>query len=369
MTFSDILKSDVTNLPIVQAEIVSFRETLRDKLYAFLALINEVDNNRDQNIFPISILEFKTNVKSLIDGILSTVDIYYTGKPSLAYEKLSTTLRDSTAGSVLEKSGVVSEGSFFFRIRRKNGSIPLTKKEMFHIPFEMRGCVKSQRYSIPGLPSLYVSNCIYVAWEEMGRPDFNELQAVKLQTNQYLRFLDLTTDHYSSDDAQEISEFELMVKLLTWPLIGACSVKVKETTDTFKPEYIIPQLLLQWINTTNLHGIKYSSTHIDMNTKRHEGSFYNLVLPVRTFDLETGYCPELLEMFHITQCLPMQLRQYASINDRWGDQDSISSYVNKEITSIEIVNGKVQLYSQTAFGVLEHALGGLKFESIEDRLT
>lgn len=37
---------------------------------------------------------------------------------------------------------------------------------------------------------------------------------------------------------------EVISYLIIWPLMAACSVRVKNTTNTFKPEYIIPQLLL-----------------------------------------------------------------------------------------------------------------------------
>jgi hypothetical protein len=32
-----------------------------------------------------------------------------------------------------------------------------------------------------------------------------------------------------------------------WPLIAACSIKVKNPGANFKPEYVVPQLILQWI--------------------------------------------------------------------------------------------------------------------------
>ncbi|MFW1494652.1 hypothetical protein ACEV9S_24505, partial [Vibrio parahaemolyticus] len=51
---------------------------------------------------------------------------------------------------------------------------------------------------------------------------------------------------------------------MTWPLIAACSIRVKNPSDNFKPEYIIPQLLLQWARDyKSIDGIRYTSTHIE----------------------------------------------------------------------------------------------------------
>jgi hypothetical protein len=178
--------------------------------------------------------------------------------------------------------------------------------------------------------------------------------------------LDLTTDHYDAYHLQkgDLSVEQKLYKAFAWPLVAACSVKVKNRKAAFKPEYIIPQLLLQWINKTQLHGIKYSSTHIDQQQSTYKGIFYNVVIPVRTYHLDDGYCPELLNIFRSTQVFPMQLGQFNSTNDRFHHQGTIRSDVNPAIEEIEIVKNAPQPYSKTAFGILEHYLGGLDLEEI-----
>ncbi|MFH4351795.1 hypothetical protein WAJ70_22165, partial [Acinetobacter baumannii] len=57
---------------------------------------------------------------------------------------------------------------------------------------------------------------------------------------------------------------EVISYLIIWPLMAACSVRVKNTTNTFKPEYIIPQLLLQFIRYDEFFdGVSYFSTKVD----------------------------------------------------------------------------------------------------------
>jgi len=61
---------------------------------------------------------------------------------------------------------------------------------------------------------------------------------------------------------------------MIWPLVLACSVKVKNIEDDFKPEYIIPQLLLQWVRERDdIDGISYQTTHIDFQIVYLKESF------------------------------------------------------------------------------------------------
>lgn len=368
MTFLEILQDPVTNLPIQIRPGDTFQKTLKSALEKFGSIINNSNNlSGPVNGINFTAEVFKKRNKDLRDGILNTVDVYLQGKPSEAFRILSIAMKRSNMNGYLEKNDRYRENSNFFRIRKQSSNFPLSKFDLFHIPFEKRGKVRSQRYSIPGLPSLYLSNSIYGAWEEMLRPGFESIQAVRFSNNRELRLLDLSTDIYIKNEHLQGNEnygWQLLYKIMVWPLVAACSVKVKNFDDDFKPEYIIPQLLLQWINKNYLDGIKYSSTHIDMIKDKHQGKFYNFVLPVKTFDLDVGYCTALTQLFNSTQVLPMQLRQFISTADRFASQQSITADVNDHVQSIELIKGKPQPYFSTYFGVLEHSLNYLKLEPL-----
>jgi hypothetical protein len=366
MKLIEFLQHQVTNLPVVQVG-TAFRKDILEKFTAYEAMFNKIEDLEQYGILKgLTAQSLRDQNDILRKGILKTIDLYYQGEPSSAYNQLCKTMDDSGIRRFLDKGKAFERGTNFFRIRMMPGNYPLEKKQLFHIPFQERGLVNTQRYSIPGLPSLYVANSIYVAWEEMGRPGFENNQAVRLHSNESFNYLDLTTDHYNAYHLQKdnISQEQMLFKAFAWPLVAACSVKVKDRKAAFKPEYIISQLLLQWINKTHLHGIKYSSTHIDQQHNTHKGTFFNVVIPVRTYHLDNGYCPELINMFLSTQVFPMQLGQFNSTNDRFHHQATIRSDVNLAIEEIEIVKNAPQPYSRTAFGILEHYLADLDLEEI-----
>lgn len=361
MTFIEILKCGATDLPVIQ-QGNDFRKTLKERLDVFGELVDSSNDLIDEiNGVPFKEKIFKTGLKILRQGILETIDDYYKGKPSQAYQRLRKALDESHLRQYLDKGYVLQSGTNFFRIRVKNENYALRPEDLFHIPFEKRGIVKTQRYSIPGLPSLYISNSTYVAWEELGRPGFDSIQAVRLVATREIRLLDLTTDVYMRN-AHLIDNnaygWQPLYKVITWPLVAACSFKVLNREDTFKPEYIIPQLLMQWINTNDIDGIVYSSTHL--NPRLGAGNFHNYVIPVRSANRECGLCPILTDMFHSTDVLPMQLGQFATPHGRFYDQETISTDVNSNVEWIELIKGTRQPYHTTSFGLLEHSLCHLK---------
>ena len=79
----------------------------------------------------------------------------------------------------------------------------------------------------------------------------------------------------------------LLKYLYTYPLRAACSVIVEHPNDKFKEEYIIPQILLQWIRKDKgFSGVKYESYKLYDEVRRIGG--YNQVLLTKDFD-EDGY--------------------------------------------------------------------------------
>jgi len=367
MNFIEIIQDPLTSLPISYTG--SFRKMLREKFSSFGEMIDKSPflcghlNNR-----PFDAPRFLSRNKALREGILDTIDIYYKGNPSGAYNRLKKTFEETNMNGFMDKQHQLESGTNLFRLRTSDDNYPLSREQLFHIPFELRSRVSTQRYSIPGLPSLYTANSIYVAWEELKRPTFSSIHANRLVNNYTVSLLDLTTDIFTRNEQYmdlDHCGLELLYKLTLWPLIAACSVKVQHPYDPFKPEYIIPQLLLQWINKTNVAGIKYSSTHIDLSQAAHEGTFYNIVFPVLTFDKESGYCHSLTNLFKSTEILPFQLRQFIMQSDRLEHQESISRLVNRDIQTISLIKNTPQPYSSTIFGLVEHNLKGLELDDIK----
>lgn len=75
--------------------------------------------------------------------------------------------------------------------------------------------------------------------------------------------------------------------ICTYPLRAACSIAVEHPNSSFVEEYIIPQLLLQWVLEDGyFDGIRYESCSPSEEVKSLGG--HNIVLVTRNFDKE-GY--------------------------------------------------------------------------------
>jgi hypothetical protein len=217
--------------------------------------------------------------------------------------------------------------------------------DLFHIPFERRGLVKPQRYSINGLPCLYLAHSAYVCWEELSRPSFASLYLMQCRFREAPKLLNISyvpafiPDLFALWQANGANcgwlENFIVALVTCWPLIAACSTRSREPSAPFKPEYIVPQLLLQWVTKeADLDGIRYCSTKVGSprpipHERIHQRGFYavdgdqlrapavdadqsedatpnstmvlsaNVVLPVQTLQ-DTGHCPNLLKLFEVT---------------------------------------------------------------------
>jgi hypothetical protein len=353
-TFEDLITDGRLNIPAVQNENIDFKKFLFQKLEDYLHLLMELN---EDSIKKINVRSSKINIiknqTELVEGIKETIELYLQGKPSDSYVKLNSTLhkRLKKYSSLLNFETYKTE-SDFFRIRHKKDNYIFSKEQLFHIPFELRGKVNTQRFSIPGFPSLYMSNNIYTCWEELKRPNIYEFNALRLSNKSELKFLDLVPPKL---DLKNLLTVENYKYLMTWPIIISCSIKVKNQDDNFKPEYILPQLLLQWIrNEESISGIKYWSTNTAVNPTKSSDKLYNYVLPVKTTK-EKGICDELKEMFKASEPTSWQIEQ---INNHELQTNSLNqmNYLIEKIKTIEISKGKKANYYDSILGFLEYSL-------------
>ncbi len=93
-----------------------------------------------------------------------------------------------------------------FRARCDNGEGIENRQDIFHMPYSKRSLVSTQRYSIPGCPSLYFGGSIYDCWLEMGKPSFHEFYVSRYETSEHLNILDLAQYPYNSYDSEEIKQ-------------------------------------------------------------------------------------------------------------------------------------------------------------------
>lgn len=353
MTFEELLKDNIFELPLNQPKNENFKTFITKKLNLFLEKVNSLDDeyiHKDKNYIKTEFV--KKTQKIIIENLILCIEEYYNGNPFNAYEKLDVALRnDSKDLYSIIKQKVYNENESFFRIRLSEKNYPYQKKEMFHIPFELRNRVSTQRFSIPGFPSLYLGRTVYICWEELNRPTIDKIQAVKYKNVKTIKLLDLTPPTKDCNNIDELYRF-----FMTFPLIMCCSVKVKDTSDTFKPEYIIPQLLLQWIrNKDRLDGIQYKSTHITSKVFNENSELINIVLPVKTNN-ENGICKKLANYFESSEVISWNLYQFATGGQIFLYNNKDAEIVNKKIPKLEIIEGKKYPYFYSTLGKLEYYL-------------
>lgn len=305
-----------------------------------------------------------SSIKTLSAGIINSVELYYQGDVFGATKCFNDTLNSIKFNEILTFT-TLKPGLDLYRCRKYTGRY-FSKEDLFHVPFEMRHIVSTNRYSIPGLPALYFGDSTYVCWEEFNRCKFRDLWFSKFQNVQdvrvllILRYEDLIEELESMQ--QGLADFRLMFLLrylATFPMTLACSIKVKEHDGNFKPEYIIPQLLLQFISERkDIDGIKFPSTKVDYS-KLNAVPAYNYVFPVKTIQ-EKGFCSVLTSKFKITE--PTSL-EFDEVFDNpkirpgmfiGGGEPPTSNY-------IEIHSGQKFPYYKTSFFRVEEVLRGYKF--------
>jgi hypothetical protein len=308
-----------------------------------------------------AVKDARSTVEKLASGIRDSVDQYLKGFPHAAYDKLRRAiLRLGTALDPLLIQGgddpAMRRYERLYRIRPGKLS-SFTRGDSFHVPFQLRHLVTTQRYSIPGLPSLYLSGSIWACWEELRRPDFDSLQISRFRYHLPLKILDFgfRPEYIGRLRGSTLLANEVLVAYaICWPLLAACSVRVYAPGMPFVPEYIVPQLLLQWLrNQKHLDGLRYFSTRIEQ--QHHDPwAAMNYVFPVQSQAPE-GYCSVLQKKFFLTAPCSWSLLTISDFVDVPFNPDNWHIGVNED---------RSVPYFNTEFFKCEHKLEGLACKSV-----
>ncbi len=208
-----------------------------------------------------------------------------------------------------------------YRIRESKDKELKKPQEMFHISYRYRHLISNERYSLAGHPCLYLSSMLHIAWQECGYPhrfyysefDYQESSNIRNQWL-YITFLSphwIATNWFVAINPPEDKYIKIAIDyMLSYPLIFACSIVNANGHSAFKPEYVIPQMLTQWIyrNNDKIKGIKYFSCHKNEEDMRYNG--FNVVLPAKNCDTR-GYSKDLAEKFRVSK----PITHAASISD------------------------------------------------------
>lgn len=163
---------------------------------------------------------------------------------------------------------------YFYKARLS--STPIERDGMLHIPYNKRNIISTQRFSLPGIPCIYLSSTTYGCWVELGTDQINNFQVSAFQLPEDIKVLNLciTEDFINgiisrynvqnSEENKNILFDELCKTLEIFPLICAISFKVKKAESSlpqsvFRSEYVISQLLMQVINKFEIDSVSYLS--------------------------------------------------------------------------------------------------------------
>lgn len=248
----------------------------------------------------------------------------------------------------------------YYRIREYNYDFKRERKELFHIPINKKHLVGTQRYSVPGYPCLYLASSPELAWLECKHP--NNFAIAKFQVpqeeNNYFKFIDFSEnltvlknrlysklsnkkkDETNENCLNDITFYHafLLNILYVYPLRAACSVIVEHPKTKFVEEYILPQLLLLWVqNDNDFDGIRYLSctdsctdsclkytakycSHYDVKTY---GESHNLVLVTKEYD-EEGYDIYLRENIEVDELKIIYVNSFETSDPfywKWEEKD------------------------------------------------
>lgn len=244
-------------------------------------VIDDIENNMEEIINVLKMYR----LGNIVDASIKFFYILDKMKPYLMFSYTGNFHKDS-----------------YFRIRKVDKKQKqFERNEMFHIPLSKNHLIGTERYSMPGYPCLYLATQIELCWYECGQPKRFYISKFDIpdEEDNTLKLIDFSQklcdlkhsffcwfNNEKDKDKDKVRNY-LLKYLYTYPLRAACSVIVEYPSGNFKEEYIIPQLLLQWIRKDkDFYGVKYESCKPSDEVRRIE--WYNLVLLTKDFD-EDGY--------------------------------------------------------------------------------
>lgn len=253
----------------------------------------------------------------------------------------------------------------FYRMRYSD-SLLNTREDIFHIPLSLRRKIQLQRYNVPGLPALFLSSSIYTCWVEMDQPNIQDLHVSRfmLDKSKNVSILNFTMidpkrlfykdqKHTFHGDEKMYCERQsddfLIDAMILWPLLYACSLKGVNKSDFFKPEYIMPQFLLEWSRTSkNLDGIAYFS--VDLDTSNIDPYYsINYVFPVK--DVNKEICSNLADIFEFTKPL-----RFDVLENSFSGARKFSPSLSHRRFHDNDYNGYPIDYEHTKYGKIENYL-------------
>ena len=209
-------------------------------------------------------------IRKYSNKVKESIRLYYDGSVSKAHNIVRSLVK-GCADETLAINTITNSEAFpgikgteiqLFRARLSDDAKAYKAKDMLHLPISMRGKTGNYRFSIPGVPSLYLGNSSYACWIELGCPPeykFN-VAPVVLDGSQKIFNLAVMTRNWAKLDELEENKVHCWLKLLI--LMIATSYTVEESDRTFKSEYIVSQSIMLACKELGYDGVAYFSKRV-----------------------------------------------------------------------------------------------------------
>lgn len=240
------------------------------------------------------------------------------------------------------------EALTFFRCR--TGKFQ-KREDLYPLPSNKLSFCSAQRYSLAGIPCLYLATTTYCCWMEIGRPEeFSASSYKPTESGKKLRILNLA---FSQKQMHNLGKDSRAAYLL-FPLVMAVSVAVKNprADANFRPEYTISHLVMRCLREFGIDGVAYCSSRIDDVL----GFPHTINLAIPMFDLE-----KIFSGFSVTDPGTFSPQKHLCKEKR---DASGSSYLNKFCTkentdfySIACYGHRID-YQDTSFSNIDNYLAG-----------
>ncbi|EJF1137310.1 hypothetical protein NLU64_000915 [Salmonella enterica subsp. enterica serovar Anatum] len=355
LLFDNILRKSSIRPPIEVGKNNDLISDFHSKCEKFKDCLKEYLTNNDK-ILAHRVRSRLKVIQSLQDGIINCLECFLTGDIKSAYDCFELMLKPQFISRHIKNiciplTEMCNSQRPLFRVRKSDRPLS-TRKDIFHIPFNQRHLVRAQRYSVAGLPCLYLGTSLYICWREMDKPDFDKLYISSFITDKEddkSLLLNLSADFLyktrlflkrknAPKPIEKYSTSTMLSYLALWPLILACNYLKKHNDASFIQEYIIPNLLMQWIsrdiNNNNIIGIAYRSTKLPANTDSRKG--INVVLPPKArYEDIKGYdfCPVLSDKFKFTPPVSWQVLktlEYVPLRQSFSDRENLSEELRRK---------------------------------------
>lgn len=249
----------------------------------------------------------------------------------------------------------------FFRCRKEKEI--KSREELLHVPLTKRSLSSSNRFSLPGIPCLYLASTTFCCWNELGQP--NEMTAAAFRLNEKgedLKILNLVISQRLID-GMDYDPFKPMPPLafkmrVFFPLIIATSIStLQQDTTGYKPEYTISHLIMRSLKKLGIDGVAYLSARIDDEFQYPHG--VNLAIPIFSDSTKQVY-GDVSQCFEMTNsiCFPCSERLSS-------EKPAHKSYINTIYkdgfsSTIDYFGTRMQ-YKETPFSFLDDELFGSSF--------